>query len=127
VSSSPYTSKTDPTRLHSQRLPSAAEAKNLFGSIPCNGEMLRQEAKKRSTDQGVKMQNNRIKWQAVVIAASGVVPLGALAAAISQEQTAIAQSGDMIVGQTTTSTTPPLEPPTSVARPMMKAQRPNGF
>jgi hypothetical protein len=73
------------------------------------------------------MQNKRIKWQAVVIAASGIVSLGALASAIGQEQTATAKSGNMIVGQTITSTTPPLGPPTAIARPIVKAQRPNGF
>jgi hypothetical protein len=78
-------------------------------------------------DWGVKVQNQRIKWQAGLIAASAVVSLAALAAAIDQEQTATAQSGNMSVGETTTSTTPPMGPPTAVARPIMKAQRPRGY
>ena len=57
-----------------------------------------EEAKDRT---GVKVQNQRIKWQAVVIAASGIVSLGALAAAIGQEQTVTAKSGNMSVGETT--------------------------
>ena len=73
------------------------------------------------------MQNQRIKWQAIAIAASGIVTLGALAAAIGQEQTATAKSGNMNVGQTTTSTTPAMEPVTSIASPTMKAPRPKGF
>jgi hypothetical protein len=62
-----------------------------------------------------------------VIAASGIVFLAALAEAIDQEQTATARSGKMSVGETTTSTTPPVGPPTAVARPIMKAQRPRGY
>jgi hypothetical protein len=76
---------------------------------------------------GVKMQIQRIKWQAIVIAASGIVTLGALAAAIGQEQTATAKSGSMNVGQTTTSTTPVVQPIISIAKPTMKAPRPKGF
>ena len=83
-----------------------------------------EEAKDRT---GVKVQNQRIKWQAVVIAASGIFSLGALAAAIGQEQTVTAKSGNMSVGETTTSTTPPVVPATVVARPIMKAERPRGF
>ncbi|PXX01557.1 hypothetical protein C8E89_12843 [Mycolicibacterium moriokaense] len=41
------------------------------------------------------MENQRLKWQAVVIAASVLVVLGALATAIDQEQTAAAGSGNM--------------------------------
>ena len=122
-----YTSKTALMHLHSQCLPSAPEVKTLFGAISCNGWAFRRRAKKRKTGLGVKVQNQRIKWQAVVIAASGIVSLGALAAAIGQEQTVTAKSGNMSVGETTTSTTPPVVPATVVARPIMKAERPRGF
>jgi hypothetical protein len=72
------------------------------------------------------VQNQRLKWQAVVIAASALVALGALAAAIDQEQTAAVGSGVMNIGGTTTSTTPPVVPP-PMASPTMKAPRPKGL
>jgi len=83
-----------------------------------------EEAKDRT---GGKMQNQRIKWQAIVIAASGIVTLGALAAVIDQEQTATVTAGPMNIGGTTTSTTPPAVPATVTASPTLKAQRPHGF
>ena len=73
------------------------------------------------------MHNQRIKWQAMVIAASGMVTLGAIAAAIGQGETVTVQSGGMNVGQTTTPTTPAIVPATSIASPTMKAPRPKGF
>jgi hypothetical protein len=72
------------------------------------------------------MQNRWLKWQAAAIAASGIVTLGALAAATGQEPKAIAIA-PMFVGGTTTSTTPAPSPPTGLAAPTMKAQRPRGF
>ena len=72
------------------------------------------------------MQNRWLKWQAAAMAASGIVTLGALAAAIGQEPTANAIS-PMSVGGTTTSTTPAPTPPTGLAAPGVKAQRPRGF
>ncbi len=73
------------------------------------------------------MLNHRLKWQAIAIAASGIVTVGALAAAIGQEQTATAASGIMNIGGTTTSTTPAPAPPVAIAGPTMKAPRPKGF
>ena len=73
------------------------------------------------------MLNQRLKWQVIAIAASGIVTVGALAAAIGQEQTAVVESGNMNVGGTTTSTTPPVVPATAKASPTMKAPRPKGF
>ena len=72
------------------------------------------------------MQNRWLKWQAAAIAASGIVTLGALAAATGQEPKAIAIA-PMFVGGTTTSTTPAPIPPIGQASPGMKAQRPRGF
>ena len=43
------------------------------------------------------MQNRKIKWHAAAIAAIGVVTLGALAAAVGQQQTASA-TGTMSIG-----------------------------
>jgi len=72
------------------------------------------------------MQNRKLKWHAAAIAAIGVVTLGALAAAIGQEQTATA-TGNMSIGGTTTSTTAATTPATVSAAPTMKATKPHGF
>jgi hypothetical protein len=66
------------------------------------------------------------KWQAAAIAASAIVTVGAIAAAIGQEHTTTAASG-MSIGQTMTSTTPPTTPPVTLASPMVKAPKPKGF
>jgi hypothetical protein len=68
-----------------------------------------------------------LKWQFAAIAASGIIILAALAAAIGQEHTTTAWSQIMSIGATTTSTTPAPTPQTNLARPAMKAQRPKGF
>jgi hypothetical protein len=125
--SSRYTSKIPLMQRHSQRHPSVPEVKSQSRSLLCNNRTFRRGAKKRRTELGVKVQNQRIKWQALVIAASGIVTLGALAAAIGQQQTATAVAGHMNIGGTTTSTTPPMTEPTAIAHPIMKAQRPKGF
>lgn len=74
----------------------------------------------------MKLLNQRVKCQAVVIAASALVAVGALAAAIDQEQNAAVGSGIMDIGGTTTSSTPPVIPPIQ-ARPTITAPRPRGF
>ena len=72
------------------------------------------------------MQNRKLKCHAAAIAAIGLVTLGALAAAIGQQQTATA-TGKMSIGGTTTSTTAASTPATMSAAPTMKATKPNGF
>jgi hypothetical protein len=72
------------------------------------------------------MQNRNLKWHAAAIAAIGFVTLGALAAAIGQEQTATA-TGTMSIGGTATSTTAATTPATMSAAPTMKATKPHGF
>jgi len=72
------------------------------------------------------MQNRKLKWHAIAIAAIGVVTLGALTAAIGQERTATA-TGTMSIGGTTTSTTAATTPATMRAAPTMKATKPRGF
>ncbi|MDT5045480.1 MAG: hypothetical protein QOG75_1333, partial [Mycobacterium sp.] len=73
------------------------------------------------------MLNQRLKWQAIAIAASGIVTVGALAAAVGQEQTATAASGNMNIAGTTTSTTPAPAPPVAIASPTMKSPGPRAF
>jgi hypothetical protein len=81
--------------------------------------------------EGIEVEPNphqRVKWQFAVIAASTIVSMGAVAAAVlGQEETAPVAGGQMNIGQTTTSTTAPAAIATSFARPTMKAARPNGF
>jgi len=73
------------------------------------------------------MHNKQLKCRAAAIAASGLVALGALAAAIGQGQSATAMTGLMSLGQTATASPAPTTPATTVASPTMKATKPNGF
>jgi ribosomal protein S8E len=81
--------------------------------------------------EGIEVESNpqqRVKLQRAVMAASAIVVMGAVAAAVlGQEETAPAAAGQMTIGQTATSTTAPAAMATSFASPTMKAARPNGF
>ena len=81
--------------------------------------------------EGIEVESNsqqRVKCQLAVIAASAIVVMGVvIAAVLGQEQTAPAAAGQMTIGQTTTTTTAPAAMVTSFASPTMKATRPNGF
>ena len=72
------------------------------------------------------MESQTLKWRVAAIAASGIAVLGALAAAMGQEQTTTA-TGTMSTGATTTSSTPALTPQTTLATPPVKATKPKGF
>jgi hypothetical protein len=68
-------------------------------------------------------RNNNVKLLVAVIGGSGVIAMGALSAAMGQEQTgqeSVAKSSSMNVGSTTTETTPPLVEATTMAAPAMK-------
>jgi hypothetical protein len=68
-------------------------------------------------------RRTNVKMMAAVIGGSAVVAAGALTMAISQEQATpgtITSSG-MTVGATTTETTPPAVPETTIAVPAVKA------
>ena len=72
--------------------------------------------------------HQRVKLQLAVIAASAIVVMGAVVAAVlGQEGISPAAAGRMSIGQTTTSTTAPAAMATSFAAPTMKAKRPSGF
>ena len=63
----------------------------------------------------------------VAVLGGGVIAMGALSAAIDQEQTgqqSVAKSSSMTIGSTTTVTTPPLVEATTVAAPAMKGPAP---
>jgi hypothetical protein len=72
-------------------------------------------------------KQRRVKALCAVIATSAVAIMGVLAVAQDQERTGTTASR-MNVGQTTTETSMPGSvAPTPVAKPALKAQRPNGF
>jgi hypothetical protein len=63
----------------------------------------------------------------VAVIGGGVIAIGALSAAIGQEQAgqeSVAKSSSMNVGSTTTETTPPLVEATTMAAPAMKGPAP---
>ena len=79
-----------------------------------------------------QVRKGRVKVFAAVIGSSAVVAIGALSVALHDEQTSGAsdgvatgttfiQGGDMTLGETATTTTPPAAPETPVAAPPVKA------
>jgi hypothetical protein len=72
-------------------------------------------------------KQRRVNALCAVIAAGAVAIMGVLVGAQDQERTGTTASG-MNVGQTTTEASVPASVvATPVARPTLKAQRPNGF
>ena len=79
-----------------------------------------------------QVRQGRVKVFAAVMGGSALVAMGALSAALHEEQASGAsggaatgatfiQGGSMTLGQTATTTTPPAAPETSVAAPPVKA------
>jgi hypothetical protein len=71
----------------------------------------------------VSTKRNNVKRLVAVIGGSGVIAMGALTAAMGQEQggqESVAKSSSMNVGSTTTETTPPLVEATTIAAPAMR-------
>jgi hypothetical protein len=63
----------------------------------------------------------------VAVIGGGVIAMGALSAAIGQEQTgqqSVAKSSSMTIGSTTTVTTPPLVEATTMAAPAIQGPAP---
>jgi hypothetical protein len=74
-------------------------------------------------------RHQRVKLPTLVIAASALVVVGALAGAVGtvgQEQTGTA-AGGMTLGATTTTTVAPTTIPVAVAQPTLKAVLPKGY
>jgi hypothetical protein len=74
----------------------------------------------------VSGKRNNVKLLVAVVG-GGAIAMGALFAAIGQEQTgqeSVAKSSNMNVGSTTTVTTPPLVEATTMAAPAMKGPAP---
>jgi len=71
----------------------------------------------------VTAKRNNAKLLVALIGGSGVIAMGALFAAIGQEQTGqetLAKSTSMNIGSTTTETTPPVVEATTMAEPAMR-------
>jgi uncharacterized protein involved in type VI secretion and phage assembly len=85
----------------------------------------------------VRVESNQqkiVKPLLALIAASAIVVMTALAVALKEEQTdsgtgtvATEAAGQMTLGATATTTTPPTAFPTPVAKPTMTATVPKGF
>jgi hypothetical protein len=74
----------------------------------------------------VSTKRNNMRLVVAVIG-GGVIAMGALSAAIGQEQAgqeSVAKSSSMNIGSTTTETTPPLVEATTMAAPAMKGPAP---
>jgi hypothetical protein len=80
-----------------------------------------------------QVRQGQVKVFAAVMGGSAVLAMGALSVALHEEQASGApggvatgatfiQGGDMTLGQTATTTTPPAAPETSVAVPRVKAK-----
>ena len=79
-----------------------------------------------------QVRQGRVKLFAAVMGGSAVLAMGALSVALHEEQASgpsggvatgatFIQGGDMTLGQTATTTTPPAAPETSFAVPPVKA------
>jgi len=72
------------------------------------------------------------KMRALLVAGAALVAAGAFATALGEETVSggtapIVSSGDMTLGDTATTTTPPTVVPTSIASPTVTATVPCGF
>ena len=79
-----------------------------------------------------KVKSSQLKLLAGGIGAGAVVAMGALtvmtnAPAGTGTVGTVGQAPEVTLGQTTTTTTPPSKPETSVATPPVKATTPSGF
>jgi hypothetical protein len=75
-------------------------------------------------------QHKRVKFLSAAIGASAVVAMGAVGVAVANEQASTGNVGavpEATLGATTTPTTPPAAPVTSIATPPMTATTPAGF
>jgi hypothetical protein len=76
------------------------------------------------------IRHQRVKLLIAGAIASGLVAIGSVAAvAVGQQQTGTISGGQMTIGGTATTTTPPAGPATDGAKvgPVKKAPRPKGF
>ena len=74
-----------------------------------------------------EVNSSRLKLVAAGIGAGALVSMGALSVMFSDAPGSISQGPEITLGETTTSTTAPSAPATSVATPMVTASTPEGF
>lgn len=74
-----------------------------------------------------EVKSSQLKVVAAAIGAGALVSMGALTAVFSAAPGNVGQGPEITLGETTTSTTAPLEPVTSVATPEVTASTPEGF
>jgi hypothetical protein len=93
----------------------------VYRSLQARGDM--DEQQEREGQLMDSISRNNMKLLGAVIAGSGVIAMGALSVAISQEQSgqeSAAKSTTMTIGSTSTETTPPTVEATTMAAPAMR-------
>jgi hypothetical protein len=74
-----------------------------------------------------EVKSNQLKLVAAGVGAAALVSMGALTVVFSDAPGTISEGPEITLGETTTSTTAPSSPETSVATPMVTASTPQGF
>jgi hypothetical protein len=74
-----------------------------------------------------EVNSSQLKVVAAGIGAGALVSMGALTVVFSGAPGSISEGPEITLGETTTSTTAPSEPETSVATPEVTASTPEGF
>ena len=74
-----------------------------------------------------EVKPSQLKLVAAGIGAGALVSMGALTVVFSGAPGSISEGPEITLGETTTSTTAPSKPETSVATPMVTASTPEGF
>jgi hypothetical protein len=74
-----------------------------------------------------EVKSSQLKLVAASIGASALVAMGALTVVFSGAPGSVSEGPEITLGETTTSTTAPAEPETSIATPMVTASVPEGF
>jgi hypothetical protein len=74
-----------------------------------------------------EVKSSQLKLVAAGVGAGALVSMGALTVVFSDAPGSISEGPEITLGETTTSTTAPSEPATSVATPVVTASTPEGF
>jgi hypothetical protein len=74
-----------------------------------------------------EVKSSRLKLVAASIGGSALVAVGALTVILSNAPGTLGEGPEITLGETTTTTTPPTAPETSVATPPVTATTPEGF
>jgi hypothetical protein len=74
-----------------------------------------------------EVNSSQLKLVAAGVGAGALVAMGALTVVFSGAPGSISEGPEITLGETTTSTTAPTKPETSVATPMVTASTPQGF